>query len=187
MNARHRWMLVILVAAGGALMLAASARRLGSARAERRLAETALAQCLREAREIAELLGRRQTIEMRQRPAQDVIALVNAALAEVGIPSHCFKSLTPESEGAGAPTAPTTGDRGLGQLKQQLVRLVLEDLSPEQVGQWLAHWRSAYSIWIPIRIELVHNRRTSGDGNRFDVTIQLAALYVDRGDSKDPA
>jgi hypothetical protein len=183
MTARRSHILIALTMtlAFAALLVTISARRLAQAQHDLISAGSALDQTAREAREIVDLRAKEQTVESRQRPAQDVIAQVNAALAEIGIPSRHFKSLTPES---GPPTLSAFNG---GRLLQQSLRLVLEDLSPQQIGSFLLQWRSSQHIWTTSRIELVHSRgpaRERGardaaiDANRYDATLVLTAFYV---------
>jgi histone deacetylase complex regulatory component SIN3 len=170
--------LVLLILATGLLPVTISLRRLAAARESLASAQALLLQTAREAQEIVDLRSQTQTFESRQRPAQDVIAQVNLVLAEAGIPSQHFESLTPEAEAATSATSASAGAR----LFRQSVRLVLEDLTPEQIGLFLLQWRTSQPIWPVSRIELVHNRSrgTKDDraANQYDATVLLTALYV---------
>jgi len=180
-GSRGRLALILLGLAASSLAVAISERRLVQARGDFAAAQIALQQAAGDAQEIMDLRAARQTVESHQRPTQDVIAQVNSVLADVGIPSRALRSLAPESEGSAVASAPTAQG---GRLLQQSLRLVLEDLTPEQVGAWLAQWRIAQPIWTPTRIELAHSRiagageAVNRDGNRYDATILLTALYL---------
>jgi hypothetical protein len=165
------------------LPVAISARRLVKAERSLDAANTILLQTARECHEMQELRTQSQTVESRQRPAQDVIAQVNAILGDVGIPLRHFNSLTPEAEA----TAASAGIQGNARLLQQSVRLALQDLSPDQIGAFLVRWQSTQKIWMPTRIELTHVRGgnnapvgSGGEaaGNRYDATILFTALYL---------
>jgi len=170
--------LVLLILATCLLAVTISLRRLAASREALASAQTLLLQTAREAQEIVDLRSQTQTVESRQRPAQDVIAQVNLVLAEAGIPSQHFKSLTPEAEAATPAASSSAGAR----LFRQSVRLVLEDLHPEQIGLFLLQWRTSQPIWPVTRIELVHNRsrgaKDDREANQYDATILLTALYV---------
>ena len=184
MTTRQTMLLLSIVAALSALMITLCASRLRTASAEVASARRALEQTTRDAQSIIELRHRSQTIETRQRPTQDIIAQVNAALAEVGIPSSHLRSLTPEAETSAA----QAGESGLSSrlpLLKQSVRVTLAGLSPQQIGAFLVHWRSAQHIWIADRLEIVRDRSSRSEeeerslaGNRYETTIVMTALYV---------
>jgi hypothetical protein len=173
-----RWMgsIVAGVIALSLVCAAVSAHRLGNTRAEYDRGIAAVNKTVSTAREILELRSHQERIALRQRPAQDVIAQVNAALVEAGIPTSHFKGLNPESEGAVEPSAPGTG-AGTAYRKQSL-RLMLESISMPELGGFLAQWRNAQRVWIVTRIELNHVRGQAADEDRYDVGILLTALYI---------
>ncbi len=173
-----------MVIALSTLMLTISSARHRTANAELASARAALQQTTRDAQSIIDLRSRSQTVETRQRPAQDVIAQVNAALAEVGIPSSHLRSLTPEAETSAAPSS-ESGRSNRPSLLKQSVRLTLAGLTPQQIGAFLVHWRSAQHIWITDRLEIVRDRSNRSEledrslaGNRYETTIVMTALYV---------
>ena len=184
MTTRQTMLLLSIVAALSALMITLCASRLRTASAEVASARWAMEQTTRDAQSIVDLRNRSQTVETRQRPAQDIIAQVNAALAEVGIPSSHLRSLTPEAETSAA----QAGESGLSSrlpLLKQSVRVTLAGLSPQQIGAFLVHWRSAQHIWIADRLEIVRDRSSRSEeeerslaGNRYETTIVMTALYV---------
>ncbi len=168
-------------------VVAVTASRVATTRSQAASTQLALDQVVRDAQEVIDLRGKQQRVELRERPPQDVIAQVNAVLAEVGIPSKAMRSLTPESDSAMV-SGNTPGD---AKLKRQSVRLVLENLSIQEIGAFLLKWRSTQSIWTTTRIELAH---VQGDGHRsmsesdsgkssggggYDATLIISALYVD--------
>jgi hypothetical protein len=173
-------MVLLSVAVLAVVMITLSAKKLGAAQAQLQAAQSALQRLSREAQEVLELRGREQRVELRQRPQQDVIAQVNAVLAEVGIPSRNLRSLSPESDSQVASAATTT------KLKRQSLRLVLENLSLQEIGGFLIKWRSSQQIWTTTRIELTHIRGQEQDANddHYDATLVISALYVE--DHSDP-
>lgn len=185
MITRRTFLSLSIVVALSTLMLTLSAARHRAASAELASARAALEQTTRDAHSIIDLRNRSQTVETRQRPAQDVIAQVNAALAEVGIPSSHLRSLTPEAETSAA-QASEAGLSNRQSLLKQSVRLTLAGLTPQQIGAFLVHWRSAQHIWIADRLEIVRDLTRGGSededrssaGNRYETTIVMTALYV---------
>jgi hypothetical protein len=167
--------------AAGTFVIVVTQRQLMRARQHLSDAHAALIQTARDARTIVELRSQSQTIETRQRPAQDVIAQVNAVLADLGITSAHLQSLTPEADaaiGQGTGGGPTN-------LRQQSLRLTLQALSPQQIGQFLQQWHAAQKIWHAARLELIHNRQQP-DGNLYDATIVMTAWYVADAPSVGP-
>ena len=195
MSLRSMWVSLAVLVAVSALLIAIGLQRLQRADRQLEAAHSALKQTQRDADTITDLRARSQTIETRQRPAQDVIALINAVLAEVGIPSTHLQSLTPESEGAavGGPASNMSQAR----LLQQSLRLTLQNLAPHQIGSFLTQWHASQQVWNAARLELVHNRThqdtpdpksgKSAEGNRYDVTVLLTALYLADGSASNQA
>lgn len=149
-----------------------SAKRLADARARLDGAQSSLAQTRGDINRVLELRAKRQTIAEQKRPDQDIIARVNAVLAEVGIPSDRFDGLRPESDAA----LPRSGD-SQSSYRRQSVRVTLNDLSVTQVGEFLSRWSASQPLWIPTRIELTHARSNSAEG-RYTLNILLSAMYV---------
>lgn len=181
MRTRSAMLILSALMAAAALLIALSQRRLQQAQRGRSAAEQALIQTARDARSITELRMQSQTIETRQRPAQDVIAQVNAVLAEVGIPSTHMQSLTPEGDSTADPPASSAATGG-PRLRQQSLRLTMQALSPAQIGSFLTHWQSTQSVWNATRLELMHNNRPpppdSAAGNLYDATMVMTAMYL---------
>lgn len=173
---------VLLLAILG-VPLGISGQRLFDAEARVRTAEVGFQQANRDAGELLDLRSRQERISLQQRPPQDVIALVNAVLAEIGLPAKHLRSLTPESDGtldgnAGSPEARQAN------IRRQSLRLTLENLNVQDLGAFLTRWRRAQTIWTVTRIELTHVRPGVGTGgtaedNRYDASILISALYLD--------
>lgn len=185
----HRgWTMAFLaLGAGSVLGLTLTVRRLANAAGRLESARQACTAALRDAREILDLRSHQQVIQLRQRPTQDVIAQVNAVLADAGIPANRFRSLTPESESSvsAPPGGSSAAAGGAPAIKQQSLRLTLENLSLAEIGGFLNQWRMSGSgdeaIWTPTRIELTHTRAagaaSSSTGN-YDLALVLTALYL---------
>jgi len=129
--------------------------------------------------EVTRLEASRETVSLQERPPQDVIALVNAVLAEVGLRELHLKRLTAESDAALPRQA---GDSG-PEFRRQSVRLVLQGMTMPELGQFLARWRTQHPVWTPARLELAHPQGRRVRDGEYEVTIVLSAAYVaDRGD-----
>ena len=166
----------------GAMMVAVvctsiGAHRLSHAKADYLDGVLALDKTVSTSKEILELRSHHERVALHERPPQDVIAQVNAALAEAGIPNSHFKGLNPESEGAVEPSTAGAAGTGVGYRKQSL-RLMLEDISMPELGGFLSQWRKTQQVWIVTRIELNHVRGQAADSDRYDVSILLTALYI---------
>lgn len=168
------WMMLGALIATAALAVAVSARRLASASARLDSAQAVYAAVEHDAREVLELRSRQQVIQLRQRPTQDVIAQVNAVLADAGVPASRFKSLTPESESAVSPATANASDKA--NVKQQSLRLALENLSLAELGGFVNQWSQTQQTWTVTRLELAHVR--SASSSNYDVTFVLTALYL---------
>lgn len=169
-----------LLLAASALPLAVSARRLVAAQALSDSAQTSLAQTTVEAREIGELRSKRETVQARPRPQNDVIDQVNAVLAEVGLPASSLKDLSTSSSAIHA-----SSSTHASALREQSLQLMLKDLTPAQLGSWLLQWRKSQVIWSTKRLEIVHSRNSNQDPNHYDATIVLSALYLDDGSTPE--
>lgn len=147
-----------------------SANRLSDANARHIAALTAQQRILDEAQKIIELRSKRQRIAEHKRPEHDVIARVNATLAEAGLPPDRFGDLRPESDAA----LP-------GSLyRRQSVRINLIELSIAELGAFLSHWSGSQRLWTPSRLELSHARSKSAE-DRYDVTMLITATYLANG------
>lgn len=147
-----------------------SAGRLSDARMQHDAAVTAQQRLIDEAQQIIRLQSKQQRIAEHKRPEQDVIARVNATLAEAGIPSERFGGLRPESDAA----LPNTAYR------RQSVRISLDALSIAQLGAFLDQWSRTQRLWTPTRLELSH-ARSKIDDDRYNVVILITATYLANG------
>jgi hypothetical protein len=126
--------------------------------------------------ELTKLRRERAVVAESRRPAQDVIAQVNAAMRDAGVPTDRMKSLDPEAD---SPLA--------GRYRSQTLRLTLEHLSLREVGAFLASWRAAKTVWTPRSLELAHVAITEGKvpSDRYDARVVIAATYL--SDAPEPS
>jgi hypothetical protein len=168
---RPRLLILILLAAV-ALVLAFSARRLGAAQLRCEAALGALEQLRLDAAEVQRLRARREVVAWRQRPAEDVLALVNAALAEAGIPTAHLQGI-----GDAADAALSAGREEGPALRRQSLTVRLERLSAAQVGAFLEQWHALQDHWTGSRLELTH-RRDQRRFEHFDLRLHISAVYL---------
>ncbi len=154
------------------LCLAASARRLTAAQADLEAGYASLQSVADEGRRVLELRARQQRVAERKRPEQDVIARVNAVLAEAGIPANRFAGLRPDSDAA----LPGAGEGG-PQYRRQTVQVMLRQLTVPELGAFLGGWSVSQDLWTPARIELTHTRDRTNPRS-YDVTMAISAIYV---------
>ncbi len=155
---------VVLVAAGTVLL---SAGRLARARAHFRAAESLLEVVARDAGRVLDLRESRQTVAEQKRPEQDVIARVNAVLAEAGLEERHFGGLRPESDSS------LPGNT----CRRQTIRITLRQLGLSELGAFLERWAASQELWTPVRIELSHVR-TEAREDRYEVVLLVAATYL---------
>lgn len=149
---------------------AVSGNRLANARDQQISAQITLANHIKDAKSINDLRSKQQVVSERKRPEQDVIAKVNATLADVGIPSVHFDSLRPESDGV----LPDS------KYRRQSVRINLNELTVAELGAFLNQWSITQKLWTPARIELLHSRNKS-NADRYNITILITATYLANG------
>lgn len=142
----RRVLLVSACLALGAAVLV-QARRLGAVTADLYAAEAALVALTRDAQEIADLRARPERLAQVERPTQDTLARLTAALAEAGLPSVRLRDLTRDSDGMPAPAG----------ARRQSLRFTLEPVTIPQLGSFLEQWRSSQQLWTMSRIELAHS------------------------------
>jgi len=134
-----------------------------------------LEQVAHKTRELADLSGKQERIGTQERPRQDVLALLNSVMAEAGVPSASFRSLDVEADVA---VRIGTGAEA-GRYRRQSLSLVLERLSPAQLGAFLEIWRARQRLWIPTRLELTHVRDPRAPQNLYSARILVTATYLD--------
>jgi hypothetical protein len=124
------------------------------------------------AQEILSLRARAERIAPSPRPERDIIARVNSILADLGMPgSRHFGGLAADDRSeASAP--------GLSAFRRQTLRLSLRDVSPLQLGRFLAAWRRDEPLLKPVRIEIAHRREDASETNRYEVSLALAAIHL---------
>lgn len=172
---RMRPSLIIMLAVTGSLcVIAVQANRVAAARQRHEAAIAAFEQLRRDASEVTELRARRDVVAWRERPKADVLALVNAALVDAGIPTDRLQGI---GEGVDAPV--TSAQGGESTLRRQSLAISLERLTPAQIGQLLERWHLVQDQWSAGRLELTH-RREQGQSDLYDLRLHISAVYLAR-------
>jgi hypothetical protein len=168
---------MFLVTIGLCLLITLGAvRSLNTTRQEHQQLTRQLQTTIDQGREIHRLRGQSQQVALRERPTEDVLAQVHLVLAEAGLPGQVFRSLSPQSTGT-SPSSSTPSD-GV-QLREQVMRLTLQDLTPADVGRYLTEWKRHQPLWSIVSIELTHRRDRAGSGaNTYDAIIRISSSYL---------
>lgn len=168
----RRPILVALVITFCAAAIAFSARRLQSAEQELDQALSHLATTQHQTAEIATLRQHDERVADRERPPQDVIAMVSAVLSEVGIAGERLRDVEPETSLSAA------AQRG-SRYRTQSVGFTLDRLAPEEIGRFLAEWHARQRIWIPSRLELIHVRDQPEPARLYTIRVVVTAIYLE--------
>jgi hypothetical protein len=127
-----------------------------------------------DAAEVQGLRGMAQRINDRQRPEQDMIARLHAAMQHAGIDvSRHFQALRLEGD------VELSGDGQRG-LRRQSVVVALGDLNLQQLGSLLVQWKADQPVWTLSRLEMTHARgsNSSVENDRYDIALTFSALYA---------
>lgn len=179
MNARACLPLCTALVVAAALIGAAALRWSGAAREAER-ARAQLAALERDAREVLELRSARQRLGAGHRPAQDLIALVSAALSDAALPASRLTDLAEEADTALA-TAGAAGVGGGPGYRRQTIRLTLEPVTTPDLAAFLSAWGPRRGPWTIARIELHHAGGDSDETGRYSARLLLSCVYVDTG------
>ncbi len=172
---RIRPSLIIMLAVTGALcVIAVQAHRVNAARQRQGVALTVFEQLQRDASRVVELRAKRDVVAWRERPRADVLALVNAALVDAGIPTDRLQGI---GEGVDSPVATAQGSEL--SLRRQSLAVSLERLTPVQVGRFLEQWELVQDQWFAGRLELTH-RHDQSKSELYDVRLHISAVYLAR-------
>jgi hypothetical protein len=161
----------------GLSVVAWSGMRLGSAQSQITAADAARSAIERDVAKVQLLRAQVRGLSVGRRPDGDLIARVQRALSDAGLPVSACSSVQPRAD----QTRPGAG------VRVQTVVMTLRALLPAEFGAWLAAWRAGDQTW---RLDDVQLTRVSvptapgaavarSEGNRYDVALVLAAPYVE--------
>ncbi|MEK6701642.1 MAG: hypothetical protein AABZ53_05220 [Planctomycetota bacterium] len=145
--------------------------RSASASASARLARTQAEGVAERLMEIQRLRPQRQTALLASRPTESISASVRSALAAAGMGDSTLRAV---SSGADEPVHPATDDGPV--YHRQSVAVNLVQITPRQLGQFLAAWRASEPAWIVVRIDLTH--QGSESDSAYDARLSLATTYI---------
>ncbi len=170
-SATARIVLVVVTLASLTPIVVAG-RWLANARADHDAAQASYQTTVASVDRVTMLRARQQTVAEGEQPEQDVIARVEQALAEAGVPSSHFSGVRPDAD---APVPASQGQRIT--LRRQSVRISLARLTVAELGEFLAAWTGAQKLWSPTRLELIHVQKEVNPP-RYDITLLVTATYV---------
>lgn len=170
---KSRWTAIIgaLCVTVVVLLIALTTRHIRLARDRYDAAVESVEALQRDATELVDLRVRRQVVAWKQRPTTDVLAEVNAALLEAGIPTSRLRGI---GEGGDSTVAGPSGQNQL--LRRQSLTVNLESLAPAEVGSFLHHWLLLQHQWSADRLELIH-RRGDAQNDTYDLRLYITAVY----------
>lgn len=158
-----------------------SAARFTSACRAHDLAHARLKRVHHDARAIITLRRQSERVSIEARPTEDVLALINTALAEAGLPQRHLADLRSESDaalpsGGGSEGAP--GGDG-PQYRRQSLSVSLRELSPADLGAFISAWRQVQTVWSVTRLTLAHPHGRGESSDQYDVNLIITAVYVE--------
>ena len=166
--------LLILSAAIGAAILSAQAMRWRSAANAEAAVVARLQRTADDARTLVSLSGRSERVALAERPPQDLIARLRAAITDCGI-GATLDGVQPES------SAPIRSSRrGEPQHRRQSTRATLRNVTLEDLGRLLAQWRQTQALWSITTITLTHDGSQDPRG-LYRAELTLAATYLHDG------
>ena len=159
--------------------------RLGGSVSEVQLADREAAAAHRDVDRVLALRQQVRGLAAGRRPDGDLIARVQRSLVAAALPASALSGVQPRAD---------RQSQGSG-LRVQTVQVTLRSLSPAELGAWLAAWRQGEQPW---RLDEVQFARVQpgvigpgtpgteaasaiapSDDNRYDITLALAAPYVE--------
>jgi hypothetical protein len=149
--------------------------RLGAAHAQVAAADAARTATERDLVRVQQLRAEVRGVSVGRRPDGDLISRVQRALGDAGLPMSSCSGVQPRAD----QSRPGAG------IRVQTVVTTLRGLLPAEFGAWLAAWCAGDQVW---RLDDVQFTRVvtapaatvaRSDGNRYDVTLVLAAPYVE--------
>jgi hypothetical protein len=162
MTSRSAALLIVASALAACVALAFGSVRLADARhradGARRRAET----LARDASEALLLRASAVTVTTSERPADDIIPCLSAAMAEAGVPRDYLREVSPQ------------GTSSTGTLRHS-VRATLEPVMLPDLGRFLDAVRRGQRVWCPSQIELVGQK-----GGTFRAAVVFAAAAADQ-------
>lgn len=196
MTCKYATSFIIIFTALLCLPIAVSSYRLSRAHTQLNNLQNQYNTVQQEVSEIYSLQNSNQQIAWGQRPTEDVLAQVNTALAESGIPAKHLRGIGEETDVALPSMQHTSGNNSsqIESLRRQTLTITLTDMNMAQLGEYFNHWHTIQDLWTINRIEMNHqqkqqqpqgsNRNTSNnsDSNNssdsYTVRLQISVIYL---------
>lgn len=175
---RFRLVLAMLTTAALVATLLAW-NRLNEARSAADAATRRATATIDQLRTVEKLRSQDEQIAVGQRPAEDALALVNAALTHAGLSRAQLSNLTPESDAA----LSHNGMKHNG-LRKQTIAVTFAPMPLGDFGRLLDAWRTTQHTWTVETIALSHaagsqNRGAAQPDDHFAITMLISALYFE--------
>lgn len=166
---------IVLALAVLALLCVVATNRLRGASERAAAAEHELQRVADDARDILRLRNANETASLGAPPQDDLIARLNTALSEAGLPGSALRDIE------------RVADRALGDgataksgFKRRDVRVVIDPVDPPGLGRLLDRWQRTEPLWTVTGIDLSARRgRIQPGAPRYTVRLQLSAAYAE--------
>lgn len=145
----------LLVAMGGGVPLAVSARQAAARANEARVAKAELVRVVELVQEERRL--RAELPERKASASASLQARISGVLRGCGLPSGALSGLTPEPETSGRDVAST--------VKRRKAVLVLQGATLAEVGRFLKAWRETEPGWVVSNVEITPSGHAPGGGD----------------------
>lgn len=159
-----RWALAL---AAMALVATLAGARLAAAKERANTAALNLAETQRQLDHLASLEASAPELEVGERPPQDLIARVHAALQAAGLPGQLLQEVVPQAD-----VAASAGST----LRRQAVAVRLRACTPADLGRFLVAWQDLHPAWVPTAIEWNH-RAQEAETNLYELVLTVTATY----------
>ncbi len=150
-----------------------------------------LARLAQDAERLLQLRARPQIVASQRIPETTIVESINRCLQRSGISADQLGSVSP----AGTRDSDIRGERSESSPRERLVhrtqgmRVSVTDLTPEEVGKFLAAWSEEEPLWRIVRIALSHAGRGAGTSasrggaagttlGRYDLTLEMTTTYA---------
>ena len=171
----HPVVVLALLASLAALLVAVQTKRLADARHQYDSRRADLDRVVEESREIVRLRNEGEKVSLRERPANDVLAQVNAILVESGIPTSRLTEFRPESD---MPLPDVARGPNDPLWHRQSIVLHFNELTMTDLGSFLSRFGGTQELWSPTRIEIIQPREPARQkAGQYQVHVVISAIY----------
>lgn len=172
---RNNWMIitcVVFAAAFAAMFISLRAEQ--AQRAQLNSVTAARAKLADQIREFHELSARQPDAMFGAQPEAEFEKSVRAC-----IQASRLNPRTRYSTRAGSDVAHSNQGADSTTLRKRSATVEMAGLSPSQIGSFLVHWRDSQHVWIPERIQLLHDQRSGK--NMYSLRLECSVIYHAEG------